>query len=372
MMVERREEGAALVTVLFALFVLSLLSGTVFILSFGDRQVGRKFVRLQQASAAADAGAYAPLGRWNAEVYNRLPLGGSAGFEGELSDGTGSYHGILTRLGARLFLVTSEGMSADNEVRQRVATVMRLRPLEIEIDAALRIRGPLDIGDGVRIIGTDQAPHPWSCPPAAETLPAIRCPAADPAVPPWSGCAPSRCLEGIPTWEPDTSSINVGTPGLGGATLADLRAVAVHVLQGGIVRPQAVEANGICITADNNNWGDPYDPWGACGDHFPTVYSEGDLHAHSGYGQGVLVVEGDLTVSDGFRYFGVVIVVGSFHSIGVGSQISGAVIVANQDFEPQTLDGMTRIQYSNCAVSRSLAGSGRGVLMRERSWLDLY
>jgi hypothetical protein len=48
------------------------------------------------------------------------------------------------------------------------------------------------------------------------------------------------------------------------------------------------------------------------------------------------------------------------------------VIVVNQGFEPQSLDGMTRIQYSNCAVTRSLAGSGRGVLLQERSWLDLY
>jgi hypothetical protein len=159
---------------------------------------------------------------------------------------------------------------------------------------------------------------------------------------------------------------------LGKASLSDLRAVAVHVLAGGTVRTQANETNGICVTSDPDNWGNPYDPWGACGDHFPAVYSVGDLQAHAGYGQGILVVDGDLTVSGGFQYFGVVIVLGRFQSVGVGGQIMGAVIVANAAYQPQVLDGMTRIEYSKCAVSRALAGSGRGVLLRERSWLDMY
>jgi len=371
-MTHQREVGAALTAVVLALFVLGMLSTTAFLLSFRERKVGRKFVRFHQASAAADAGVYAPLTRWNAEVYNHLTIGSSSPFVGGMSDGTGSYSGFVTRLGARLFLVTAKGTSADSEVSQRAGSLFQLQPLDIEIAAALEIRGPLDIGESVRIAGADRVPASWSCPQAAGTLPGVKCPTADATVPPWSGCQPSQCLQGDPAWDPDTSAIHVKSLDLVGATLGDLRAVAAHVLDGGIVKPQATEANGICVTADTKNWGNPYDPLGSCGDHFPTVYSEGDLHAHSGYGQGVLVVEGDLTVSDGFRYFGVIIVVGSFNSVGMGSQILGAVIVANQDFEPQTLGGMTRIQYSKCAVSRSLAGSGRGVLLRERSWLDLY
>ena len=365
---ENREKGAALALVVFALFVLSLLSTTAFLLSFGEQRVGRKFVRFQQAAAAADAGAYAPLRHWDVERYNRLDIGGSSSFAGDIADGTGSYLGTVTRLGSRIFLVTSEGISADEEVRQRAGTIMTLRPLRLTIGAALEISGPLDIGESVRIAGVDRSPRAWNCPPSTTILPAVRCPAAAADAPPWFGCNVSRCLEGSPTWEP----VMVGRAGLGGSLLADLRAVSTHVLDGGRMRPQSAESNGTCVTEDPKNWGNPYDPWGACGDHFPAVYSEGDLHVQSGQGQGILIVDGDLTVSDGFNYFGVVIVLGSFNSIGVGSQITGAVIVVNQGFEPQSLDGMTRIQYSNCAVTRSLAGSGRGVLLQERSWLDLY
>jgi hypothetical protein len=366
------KRGAALALVVFALFILGMLSSTAFVLSFGERQVDRKFVRFQQASAAADAGAYEPLRRWDVVRYNRLEVGGRAFFAGEIADGTGSYEGAVTRLGPRLFLVSSEGMSANTEVRQRSGTIMRLRSLRVTIDAALEIRGPLDIGESVRIAGSDRSPYAWNCPPTSAYLPALRIPASDPEVPPWTGCEPSRCLDGSPLWGVDSSGAGSGPVGLGGETLADLRAVAAHILQGGGIRAQSVESNGICVTESPNNWGNPYDPGGACGDHFPAVYSESDLLVQSGYGQGIVVVDGDLTVSGDFHYFGVVVVTGRFQSVGIGSKITGAVIVDNRDFEPQTLDGLTRIQYSSCVVSRSLAGSGRGVLLQERSWLDLY
>lgn len=366
------ELGAALALVVVALFVLGGLASTAFLLSFAEQRVGRKFVRFQQASAAADAGAYAPLSRWDVRTYNRLEIGGSALFSGENADGTGSYEAAVTRLGAGLFLVTSEGKSADNDVQQRAGTLMRLRPLRVTINAALDIRGPLDIGETVRIGGSDRSPYGWNCPPATEPLPAVRSPSPDPAVAPWSGCEPSRCLEGDPLFAAAARVFGSGAFDLGGSTLADLKAVAAHVLPGGNLRVQAVESNGICVTANPNNWGDPYDRVGACGDYFPTIYSIGDLVVHAGQGQGVLVVDGDLTVGGDFHYFGVVIVLGRFMSVGTGSQLTGAVIVANEDLEPQALAGMTRIQYSNCAVGKSLAGSGRGVLLRERSWLDMY
>lgn len=358
--------------VVFSLFILGGLASTAFLLSFAERRVDRMYVRYLQASAAADAGAYAPLNEWDVERYNKLDIGGTAGFSGANPDGTGFYRGEVIRVGRRLFLVAAEGRSVEGGLRQRSATLMRLRPLRLEIDAALETRGPLEIGESVRISGTDRSPYSWACPPETASLPAVKIPSVDSSVAPWSGCDPSRCLEGDPAFV--ASSAFFGSPplDLGSATLAHLKIVASHVISGGSLRIQPLEANGTCVTESLNNWGNPYDPGGACGDHFPGVYSEGDLVVRAGQGQGVLVVDGDLTVYGDFHYFGVVIVLGRFMSLGAGSQITGAVIVNNGDLDPQSLAGMTRIQFSKCAVDKSLAGSGRGVLLRERSWLDMY
>ena len=369
---DQGRRGAALAFVVVALFVLGGLASTIFVLSFAEQRVGRRSVRFFQASATADAGAYAPLSRWDAAVYNKLSIGSTESFAGQNPDGTGSYLGTVTRLGARLFLVTSEGGSADTDVRQRAGTLIRLQPLKLTIKAALDIQGPLSIAETVRISGLDLPPYGWSCGPAGPPLPGLRSPAPDSSVTPWSGCEASRCLEGTPRFDATVGGYVSGRVDLGGTSIADLRAVAAHVLQGGNVRVQPVEANGTCVTADPNNWGDPYDQAGACGDHFPAVYSVEDLAVNGGYGQGILVVEGDFTVSGGFQFFGVVVVLGRLMTLGTGGQITGALVVSNEDFGPQALVGTTRIQYSSCAVDRSLASSGRGVLLRERSWLDMY
>jgi len=131
---------------------------------------------------------------------------------------------------------------------------------------------------------------------------------------------------------------------------------------------QKIPTTGVILTTDRGLAGTTF----LRSIHFPAVYSIGDLIVRGGQGQGILVVDGDLTVGGDFHFFGVAIVLGRFQTVGLGSQITGAVIVLNSDLEPQSLSDNTRILYSSCAVAEALAGSGRGVLLRERSWLDMY
>ena len=364
--------GVALAMAVVALFVFGALLGSAFLVCLGDERVGRKVVRLSQVSAAAEAGALDPLVHWDPRTYNRLEVRDSAPFAGRLEDGTGTYRGSVTRLGPQLFLVVAEGVGTDGEVRGRAGTLMRLHPLQLVADAALKTRGPLDIGESARLSGLDRAPYGWICPPVGAPLPALRSAPADSGSPLWTGCAATRCLEGDPPYEADSLEPAAALLTFGGVTLADLRAVAAPVLAGGTIWVQPSMENGTCVTAAPANWGDPYDPAGPCGDYFPTVFSTADLSVTGGRGQGVLVVEGDLMVTGGFDFRGVVVVLGSFRSVGSGCRIDGALISANRALEPQTVDGATTIQYSSCAVEKALAGSGRGVLLGGRAWLDVY
>ncbi len=87
-----------------------------------------------------------------------------------------------------------------------------------------------------------------------------------------------------------------------------------------------------------------------------------------GGGQGILIVDGELTIEGDFHFYGLVIVKGEIQMKG-DVQITGAVITGAQlQSEPGDL-----IQYSQCAVARALAAGGaQAALLRSRGWLQLF
>ena len=184
-------------------------------------------------------------------------------------------------------------------------------------------------------------------------------------------CASVQCLHGSPKIQTDSSITQTLLTTFDGATFGELRNLATRVIAGGSWRIRPQSAGGKCLTAAPDNWGDPYDPAGVCGDHFPLVFSTADLRVSGGRGQGVLIVDGDLWITGGFQYFGLVIIRGALVSTGTGG-IRGAVIAANHASRQNSVLGETELQYSSCVLRRSLAGTGRGVLLRERSWLQAY
>lgn len=365
------ERGAVLALALVVMFVLVGLMSTAFIVVLGESAIGRGLVQQHQAGATADAGVYSLLSRWNIEVYNVLQVGDSASFAGSAHHGGGRYEGTVLRLGPRLFLVAAEGTLEDG-ARQRVGVLMRLETPRLSPKAAIEIRGPLQIGTSVRISGIDVSPYGWNCPDSGSAVAALRISSPNSTPPSWSGCPSEQCLTGEPGFELDSMVRAADLLDFEGLTLDDLRAVASHVVDGETVRAGPKSENEMCVTESSDNWGNPYDQTGPCGDYFPVIYSRNDLTIAGGIGQGVLVVDGDLTLVGGFHYRGIIIVLGRFNSIGIGSRVEGAVIVANTNLGDQILEGTTVIQYSSCVVGSALAGSGRGTLLRERSWLDMY
>ena len=59
----------------------------------------------------------------------------------------------------------------------------------------------------------------------------------------------------------------------------------------------------------DSNWGDPLNKLSPCFNYFPIIYHQGDLSiSGNGYGQGILLVEGNLTVQGRIDFYGPVIV----------------------------------------------------------------
>jgi hypothetical protein len=94
----------------------------------------------------------------------------------------------------------------------------------------------------------------------------------------------------------------------------------------------------------------------------------------NGYGQGILLVDGDLQVRGGFTFFGIIIVQGTFTTGNGTNRIFGAVMASNAADLNQTFLGTSTIQYSRCAVTRAVlnnAALARARPLAERSWVDL-
>ena len=141
------------------------------------------------------------------------------------------------------------------------------------------------------------------------------------------------------------------------------------------VQPNPEVLDGVCQFGLPENWGDIEDPTSPCGNYFPLIYHAGSFSVQNGMGQGLLLVEGDLTLRGNFTFYGIVIVQGRFATAGTKNAVFGAVLASNVAIDvDQTITGDSEIHYSRCTVQRSIlnnANLSRARPLAERSWVDL-
>ncbi|MDP3775143.1 MAG: hypothetical protein Q8Q85_12850 [Gemmatimonadales bacterium] len=109
-----------------------------------------------------------------------------------------------------------------------------------------------------------------------------------------------------------------------------------------------------------------------CRNYFPIIYVNGDLKLTGGYGQGILLVSGDLDVQGGFEFYGPVIIRGSLKTSGTGGHFNGGLMAANVDLETSSVLGDAVVTYSSCAIARALQFNAPGRLLAQRSWAELF
>jgi hypothetical protein len=101
----------------------------------------------------------------------------------------------------------------------------------------------------------------------------------------------------------------------------------------------------------------------------------GDVEIRGGAGQGVLLADGDVTVSQGARFTGVVIARDDVRSAAGGGVVLGAVLAADSAAGPgdhSRIGDALRIQRSSCAVDGVLRRNARLVPVTRRSWAPMH
>jgi hypothetical protein len=381
----RDERGMALAVAIFALVVAGALIAGAFFAGNQEQRVGQNSLRVQQSFGVGEEAINEVVKGWTPAVYNALRIypNDSLVISDTASGGrTGRYAGVIRKLNSQLYLVdmtgrdraSAAGAAFGSGARQRLGWLMRIRLLDISIGGALTTKGSIKLAGNAYVDGHDHIPDGWStanCDTVGDTTKAgIRAP--DSAVVTTGG---GPHVGGNPPILKDTSVHQSTFEQFGDVNYDQLAALATVQMSPGTYKTNPKISGTTCDRTDPTNWGDGMNPAGICASYFPIVHIAGDATLNGDQGQGILLVDGDLSIQGSYEYYGIVLVKGRLQTAGGGATEAhfwGAVMAENVDLELNSLGGNATLNYSKCAVVQALNMTGIVAPERSRGWSVLY
>ena len=376
------ERGIALAVAVFALVVIGALVAGTFYAGRLEQQSGRNTIMAAQAAEAAEAGLGAAVADQTATALLDMPIDADLGGGVDLGTYTVSAQASasrrINRLTENIFLVRSLGTrnnAGGGQLAARtIGQLIRLVQADIEVKAGLTALGDVTITGGAEVTGIDGVPSTWvdpavSCPPL-EDVTGVR----------YNDGKLTISGSGAIAGEPDSTVDATLNSSEMKETFDKLKALATLIVSNpnppDIVPAYTASIPPRCDTDVESNWGEPLLPTDPCFDYFPIIYHNGNLKLQGGRGQGILLVEGDLTASGGVVFYGPVFVTGTLSTSGnsgQGAKFFGGVIAGNVALDDLSkLSGGALVSYSSCAIHRALQNSATVGTLAERSWVQLY
>lgn len=387
----KNERGMALALTVFALVVVAALVAGTFYAATQEQRVADNGRRSVAAFGAAEAGIDDVVTKWKSNTMNKMAVYpnttftlASAGSMAPTPGGTGRYYGSVYRLNNNLFLIDVTGRDNSSGTlgqgigagaRDRLGVLVKIQPINFGVSASLMTRGNVNLQGNAQVDGHDNNPVTGG----TDSV--------------WNSCTTGSALAGVST----SSSSTVTTGGNGSvdgvppvnhdtaitskfATVdslySALAARASIVLSGGNYKTDpSFTASGACNTADQFNWGDGISS-SNCSSYFPIIHITGDVTLNGDQGQGILLVDGNISVQGSYQFFGITIAQGSIGSAGGGSTAAhfyGATMAQNVDLSTtNTLTGKATLLYSSCAINTVINNVAVTSLLKSRSWVQLY
>jgi hypothetical protein len=256
---------------------------------------------------------------------------------------------------------------AGGGARQRVGIIARIAPVNFGIRAALTTQGSVAMSGNATISGVDQIPTGWtSCDLPGLSQAGVRDQGGNVTE---TGNAD---VTGNPPVMNDPTITNNTFTVFGGATYNDLAARAKIKLPGGNYQTSPVVSSGACDRKVLTNWGDGMNPNQPCGTYSPIIHIAGSVTLNGAQGQGILLVDGDLTVQGSYQFFGITIIQGDLKTSGGEAHFWGAVMARNADLSVQNISGKATLNFSSCSILTALQATSPISIMRQRGWVALY
>jgi len=386
-MTVQTRRGFALPVAVFALLIVGVLVTGGFYLARQETRIGIASERGTAAFYTAEMGASEIISEWDMTTFGGLTPWTSSSVSDTTDDGIWQVN--VTRMTPRLFFLlatgqVTEGGAVLGNAGRMLGYVARVIAPAISPEAALSTVGSITLGGSAYISGVDSVPSAWGssvCDPPGGQVAGVLVDSLS------TISEEGKKFEtlGSPPVLEDNTMTSDSLLVFGDALWDELVAVADKTYNHNQYVKQMhqdsvlVSGDYFCKTADDwsvprFNWGDPYNSGGACGNYFPVIHAKGDLIIEaSDYGQGILLVEGDLTFKGGFEFYGPVIVRGTVLTVGTGGHFVGGLIAANVALNASSVLGNAVIQFSRCAIDRALLNSALSKVkpLANRGWVDL-
>ena len=377
---EKQREGIALITALFGVVVLGVMMSGMYFTSNQEYKGTRNALVEQRGFAIAEYGLNSEISNWD-RFRNKpsvFPIGKIDSTQVYVANGDTAWVKV-TRLTDRTFWVVSEGHAnigvAQLEARRMTGAYVRIAYPQIEAKGAITAAGDVNLQGSAVVDGDDVNPAGWTnCGATVPTVPAV-------VVPPGATVNDKPSNYGSsPTVVHDSAAADSNTyVRYGSESWITLTTNADIVLPGGHYGSdiQPVGTATTCDKSSDYNWGEPTRPGVVvgCYNYFPIIYSQSSLKINgNGYGQGILLINGDLEINGTFEFYGIVIVRDDITKGNGTMKLHGAAFAANLTLaDPLSwLTGNQDIQYSNCAIQNALAGSAILIRVTQRHWAQIF
>jgi hypothetical protein len=364
----------ALPMVLGAIILIGTLVAGVMYLATQDYRVGANTLNETRVEAAAEMGLNRVLTDWDLTKNTTMQTGDT--LRKLYTDPSGaSVNVFITRLNGPFFWAVSEATTRGNSVqygaRRHYGSLLRLNLPNVNYLGAVTAAGNVRVSGNVTVNGNDAIPSGWTGCGSLTNMPgSVLAPGATATV---NG---SVSINGNPPYTNLAAAADTNTYfNYGSSTYTSLAAAADITLPAGTYTGMAPLAVGGVCQKSQLNWGDPvrHSPAAACENYYPVIHFTGNATLTGGTGQGIMLVDGDLTKAGNFSYYGLVIVRGTIRSTGSNNGVTGAEMAAAIDEgDAVTLSGSTSIQYSSCALMKVMSGSSYPIQAKGRAWVNLY
>ncbi len=385
----RGRSGFALPVAIGAIVLIGTMLAGIFFLVTQEARIAKNTATQQVAFRAAERGANLVRAMWAPSMFSTLTTGTPVTLSAYTYDSTAAGGPadtvVLTKVASNMYMVVSTGragissLSASIGARKRTSLIIKLLQPKFNFIGALTVRGALQVGGSSNINGNDTAPGSWTCPSTTSALAGIATNSGSNIT--FSGCNNYSCVQGSPVIDTTAAAADTSTYfKYGDATWNSLVALANISVAGGqtFTTIAPVEVGGVCDKTQITNWGDPNRATplaGACEGYFPIIHitdSTANTYVNGISGQGILLVDGDLTVNGGFTFYGPVIIRGHLRTQGTGGHFYGGVMAANVDLEQNAVLGNAIINYSNCAIQYAILGASGGSPVTQRAWAEEF